>query len=74
MQDNPAKSGTVGKFATQQMSHMIKFVSLIIIGGDTYSTMDPSVPLSASKIIMAKSHSTGICLASRDIHIQVKKF
>ena len=30
MQENPAKSGTVGKLlCTQQKSHMIKFVSLI---------------------------------------------
>ena len=34
------------------------------VGGDTYSTMDPSVPLSASKIIMAKSQ--GFAIASRE--------
>ena len=52
---------------TQQKSHMIKFVSLIIISySDTYSTMDPSVPLSASKIIVANPIALGFATASRE--------
>ena len=41
----------------------VSLINHIQVGGDTYSTMDPSVPLSATKI---KSHSTGFAIASRE--------